>query len=107
MPMRQRKLVRNENANEEIRETYNGEKERKCKEDVSARTVKTKVKAEKKVNMWNWSGALQIFRVKSIYKCGSRVKPHLLIYKRGFSYNRICKSLALIYKCGFTLEPHL
>ena len=49
--MRQRKLVRNENANEEIRETYNGEKERKCREDASARTVKTKARAEKKVKV--------------------------------------------------------
>jgi len=59
----QRKLVRktkniNEkhvNAKEGIRETYNGKKERRCREELnsnaSARTVKTKARVEKKVKV--------------------------------------------------------
>jgi len=41
-------------------------------ESETERNKHWKRRAEKKL-----SGALQIFRLKRIYKCGSRVKPHL------------------------------
>jgi len=56
MPTKTRKEnEKHANAKEGIRETYNGKKERRCREELnsnaSARSVKTKARVEKKVKV--------------------------------------------------------